>query len=149
MGGFQGTDAIAPNAPLVVSETIDGEAIIMHHGTGHYFDTSGSGAMIWQAIERVSSLDAIAAQLSEDYAIAPDRAHAVAVSFLEVLVEHDLVKTVEAATVSTALPPNAVAPFAEPVLGVHADLADMLLLDPIHDVDEAGWPAARPHASAA
>jgi hypothetical protein len=26
------------------------------------------------------------------------------------------------------------------VLGVHPDMQDLLLLDPIHDVDEVGWP---------
>jgi hypothetical protein len=27
---------------------------------------------------------------------------------------------------------------------VHADLADLLLLDPIHEVAEAGWPSPNP-----
>ena len=28
---------LIPKLPYVVSETLHGEAIIMHHGTGHYF----------------------------------------------------------------------------------------------------------------
>ena len=34
--------------------------------------------------------------------------------------------------------------YAAPKLATYSDLQDLLLLDPIHDVDETGWPAARP-----
>ena len=32
------------------------------------------------------------------------------------------------------------AAFVPPALTIYEDMADLLLLDPIHDVDEAGWP---------
>ena len=38
---------------------------------------------------------------------------------------------------------NAVAvkqPFEAPILNKYNDMQELLLLDPIHDVDEAGWP---------
>jgi hypothetical protein len=35
-------------------------------------------------------------------------------------------------------------PFTPPVLEVFADMRDLLLLDPIHDVAEVGWPTAKP-----
>ena len=31
-------------------------------------------------------------------------------------------------------------PFEAPVLYTYTDMAELLLLDPIHDVDETGWP---------
>jgi hypothetical protein len=31
--------------------------------------------------------------------------------------------------------------FTPPVLSRYTDMQDLLLLDPIHDVDETGWPA--------
>ncbi len=143
-----GTDAIAPNAPLVVSETIDGEAIIMHHGTGEYFDATGSGALIWEAIEHNATPAAIAAQLASTYGLDPDHAAASTGAFLALLDQHGLTRPVDG--VGHPLPPPAppCLPFAEPVLGVHTDLADMLLLDPIHDVDAAGWPSVRVQADA-
>ncbi len=36
-------------------------------------------------------------------------------------------------------------PYAPPALETYTDMQELLLLDPIHDVDETGWPAARPH----
>jgi hypothetical protein len=35
---------------------------------------------------------------------------------------------------------------AAPVLEKYTDMQELLLLDPIHDVEEAGWPKARPAA---
>ena len=32
--------------------------------------------------------------------------------------------------------------YTAPKLATYSDLQDLLLLDPIHDVDETGWPAA-------
>ncbi len=32
--------------------------------------------------------------------------------------------------------------FEAPVLESYSDMQDLLLLDPIHDVDDAGWPVA-------
>jgi hypothetical protein len=34
-------------------------------------------------------------------------------------------------------------PFAQPVLNKFTDVEDLLMLDPIHDVDAAGWPQKR------
>ena len=34
------------------------------------------------------------------------------------------------------------APFVAPELKRYADMQDLLLLDPVHDVDEKGWPNA-------
>ena len=37
-------------------------------------------------------------------------------------------------------------PLAAPVLNKYSDMQDLLLLDPIHDVDEeAGWPTNKPN----
>ena len=37
--------------------------------------------------------------------------------------------------------------FEAPILHKYTDMQDLLLLDPIHEVDEAGWPVARPAVS--
>jgi hypothetical protein len=39
--------------------------------------------------------------------------------------------------------------FTQPVLEVYTDMQDLLLLDPIHEVDEeAGWPSPKPPGEA-
>lgn len=142
--------SILVNAPQVVSETIDGEAIIMHHGSGRYFDISGSGAVIWSAIEQGQPATQIAAHLAAAFPLAQAEAAAIVDGFLDTLAAHDLIRTDPAAAPRAASPPpHSPTPFTVPVLGVHDDLADMLLLDPIHDVDVVGWPAPSPAQPAA
>ena len=34
--------------------------------------------------------------------------------------------------------------FEAPILHKYTDMQDLLLLDPIHEVDEAGWPSVKP-----
>jgi len=140
--------AYVPNAPAVVSETISGETIIMHHGTGHYFDTVGAGTALWEAIAGGGATAAmLTAVLAARRGATADGARAAALGFVATLEQHDLVRALPApAGMAAAVPGGSAEPFEAPVLGVHTDLADMLLLDPIHDVGEAGWPSLPPLA---
>jgi hypothetical protein len=139
-------DAIAfvPNAPAVVSETIAGETIIMHHRTGNYFDTAGTGTLLWEAINGGgATAGALAALLAPLRGATADAARTAVTRFIEMLLRHDLIRTVpvRAGSGIAVLEGMCLESFEAPVLGVHTDLADMLLLDPIHDVGEAGWPS--------
>jgi len=121
----------------------------MHHGSGRYFDITGSGALIWQCIEQEASAAQIAAHFAASYNLPAENAAKIVTDFIAELRAHDLVRAQASATEKELPPATLVAgTFNPPVLGAHDDLADMLLLDPIHDVDEGGWPAARPAAPA-
>jgi hypothetical protein len=39
--------------------------------------------------------------------------------------------------------PTAHAPYKAPALAVHEDMQDLITLDPIHDVDQVGWPTRK------
>lgn len=124
---------------MVVSETLNGEAIIMHHGSGHYFNTIGTGALIWEAIEGGVTPERAAERLAAASGAGSDRALEAVLRFVETLDGHGLIRAGDGN--GAAPPPSASLAYAEPELHVHLDLADMLLLDPVHDVDEGGWPA--------
>ena len=137
------------NAPVVAGEIIDGEAIILHLPRGHYYSSDGSGAFIWAAVElRIPAAD-IASRLAEAFAIAPAEAEAAVKQFLDDLAGHDLVRPCGAGKTpgdAAALPEGGV--YAPPRLEIYTDMQDLLLLDPIHDVDAAGWPVAPDQAAA-
>ncbi len=139
---------IRVNAPSVIGEVIDGEAVIMDLGSGHYFSTDGTGAVIWSGIERGLSRAGLVAMLAARY----DADHAALTAAVDVFVgelcERQLVVELDVA-------PNDTTPlddidgevrvvFVVPTLNTYADMEDLLLLDPIHDVDATGWPAAKP-----
>ena len=64
------------NAPTVVGEVIDGEAVIMDLKTGHYYSSLGVGAVVWNFIEAGCSLEAIEQTLVSHFpeaaAVIPD-----------------------------------------------------------------------------
>jgi len=57
-------------------------------------------------------------------------------------VEQELVVVADPAAPSSPLPPPTPTgeAFRPPTVAVYSDMEDLLLLDPIHDVDETGWP---------
>ena len=145
-GDLQGLFRI--NAPAVVSEIIDGEAIIMHISSGHYFSAPATGSLVWSWIEQGADTRSIVQRLAARFS-APQATLSEALStFVSDLLAHDLIVPIEAPPVATPVDNEVASPsrsaFIPPVLEVHTDMQDMLLLDPVDDVDETGWPAALP-----
>lgn len=137
---------IRPNAPSVVAEIIDGEAVIMNLSTGHYFSTQGAGSELWSLVEGGVSEAGLAGYLQQRYRLEAGEAATGAETFLSQLREHDLVvaATADAPSVPARVPDPSAAAYAPPVLNAYSDMEDLLLLDPIHDVGEAGWPMPKP-----
>ena len=139
--------AFEVNAPAVISEIIDGEAVMMNLSSGHYYSTEHSGAMIWGWIEKGRNRAELIALVERNFTALPVDYIAAIDAFVGELVAHELIREVSAD--GAVAPPavsqaNSLAAFENPVLNVYKDMKDLLLLDPIHDVDEAGWPMPKP-----
>ncbi len=129
-----------PNEPNVIQEVIDGEAIIADLGRGLYFSLDDLGSRIWAAlVSGCSSRD-----ITE---VCTSRLSAEAGQGFQDLLDQLLAEQllVPAAGDGTA---NGAATFldgfedayAPPRLSKYTDMEQLLLLDPIHEVDETGWP---------
>ena len=136
-----------PNLPAVAADTIEGETVILHHGTGTYFDGSGSATLLWTAIESGADAESLSKLLQAAYGVDAASAFTAADTFLTFLKTHDLVSDHPGSPAPFAFQ-GPQSPYSTPEFSVHTDLTDMLLLDPIHDVGEAGWPAPKPIAKA-
>ncbi len=129
--------------PSIVSETIDGEAVILDLRLGAYYSIRGTGVVVWTGFDAGLSLDEIAALLQSGHKQAFD-APAATAAFVTQLLEHRLI--VEGVEPETAPQPAYVAEadFVAPSIERYSDMEDLLLLDPIHDVQtETGWPARK------
>ena len=130
-------------SPSVVGEVIDGEAIIMDLSSGAYYSTEGVGSAIWKAIEDGASHGQLL-KIAEACADS-DSAAADIVSFLEDLLSRKLIRKAAHPQGEPAITPFQ-GPYASPSLAVHEDMQDLILLDPIHDVNEMGWPTRKADA---
>lgn len=140
-----------PNNPNVIHEVIDGEAVLVSLETGSYYSIDNVGAAIWSHIEHGLGLPQIVEAISNQYAGEPAQIETGVKQLVAQLQEERLIVPVEATPANgngVALNGNGQAkiPFELPVLHKYTDMEDLLLLDPIHDVDESGWPAKSPKA---
>ena len=139
------------NSPTVTHETIDGEAVIINLDTGNYYSLVDAGSFIWSLVDKGASASEIQNQIAQTYqADAQDIDRGVH-ELLAQLQQENLIVPVDGA--GEALDLAQVAPannnhekpsFNPPSLNKYSDMQELLLLDPIHDVDDAGWPKPVP-----
>jgi Coenzyme PQQ synthesis protein D (PqqD) len=135
------------NAPQVMAETIGGETIIVNLATGHYFNLQGSGVEIWEGIAQGESVPAVVARLEALYDAPAGEIEASATQLVDDLLDEELIVAGDANGSAEPVTPapqpgRARRPFARPSLAKFTDMQDIILLDPVHEVDTRGWPHA-------
>jgi len=142
------------NTPAVASQVIGGEAMLIHFDSGRYYAAEGSGGDIIAWLEEGRSVDEVIAAWDQTGETGAGR-EAIAATierFVRALVDEGLLVGLAGdapaadhpATGPAAAPgPTARAAFVAPSLATYTDLEELLRLDPIHDVDDAGWPIAK------
>jgi hypothetical protein len=131
-------------SPWVTHERLDDEVIAINLETGAYYALDGVAADCWALVAAGTSIDDTIGVLCERYDVEAPRARADVEAFVSELLHERLVDHDDGAISELVLPePTGVKPYAPPAVQKYDDLEDLLLLDPIHEVDEAGWPVAR------
>ncbi|RYD98824.1 MAG: PqqD family protein [Sphingomonadales bacterium] len=128
-GGFES------DATRVSYEDLDGEIIAIDFQSGAYYSLAGSAAEIWRHALAGSGRSAIvegAAAASSD----PDRARLSASAFLDELLALSLIRE----TSQGGYRPAEFPAFDAPKIEKFEDMAELIKLDPIHEVTDAGWP---------
>jgi coenzyme PQQ synthesis protein D (PqqD) len=136
------------NSPHVISETVGGETIIVNLASGHYFSLQGTAVDVWQGVERGDAAESIVLELEGRYEAGDGEIGSAVQKLLDDFVAAELLvaETNGAGTVAMAPAQNGGqrAPFVAPSFSTFTDMQDIILLDPVHEVDTRGWP----HASA-
>ena|SRR5436305_3805124 len=136
------------NSPQAIGETVDGEAIVVNLGTGTYYSIKGDSLALWEAIAAGATVDEIA---EVGAALTGESREAVVEAvegFCASLAAEGLI--VEREPTAAEPPPVDLSGtgrgLLEPSFETYADMQDLILLDPVHEVDERGWPNAQPAA---
>ena len=138
------------NSPGVIQETLDGEAVIVNLISGTYYSLDKAGGVIWNLLINGVDDGEVASRLELMFD-ADSAVLAQAVSGLTgSLVQEGLIVPADALPLSVPAdaPASVRIPFEPPVLHRYTDMQELLLLDPIHDVDNRGWPHTNSAASA-
>ena len=130
--------------PSVRHERLDDEVIAIDLESGAYFALDDVAADCWSILAGGGSPDAAVRATASRFGVAEERARADIARFVREIVEVGLVTPVERPPVPVELRDGAAPsrPYAPPKIERFDDLEELLVLDPIHEVDEAGWPVA-------
>ena len=133
--------------PQAMHETIDGETIVIDLSTGTYYSLRGSGPTIWNAVASGASREAIIDDLENAYEATPGEIAKAMDAFLSELEAEQLIAQGNGAgpgAPPTSPPADTRSPFEQPKLEKYEDMQDIILLDPVHMVDDQGWPHRAP-----
>jgi Coenzyme PQQ synthesis protein D (PqqD) len=129
----------------VAHETIDGEVIMIHLLIGSYYSLRGAGADIWDSLASGRDRAQTLAFLEQRYEGDPQLIAETVDDLAKELEKEELLEpAADGANGANGAPPAAVAerkPFEVPALEKYTDMQDFLLVDPIHETDETGWPS--------
>jgi hypothetical protein len=132
------------NRPDVVLESFEGELVLVQMKSGNYYSLQGSAPLIWDLIDRGSSIEDVGNLLGERHPEDAEEIRRSARSLVEELVAESLLVPLSSAASPASAGTSGLldsdTPFVLPVLERYTDMQELLLLDPIHDVDETGWP---------
>jgi hypothetical protein len=138
---------LAYNHPHVVFEDFGDEAVIIHLETGVYYNTEGPGRFIWELIGSRPCREDAVNRIRLLYDGNEEEIRRDVHRFIDELIAEDLVLDVEgdAAENESARPlspefPDGKKPYVRPLIKKYTDQKELLLLDPIHEVDDLGWP---------
>lgn len=135
--------------PKLAHETIDREVVIVDLHNGNYYSMDKVGADVWCLIELNHSVGEIINEISHYHDRSREDIENVISQLISDLKNEGLIiadsdKTSKSDVSShpqfkkgTANNKNS---FERPILRKYTDMQDLLLLDPIHQVEETGWP---------
>ncbi len=140
------------NTPDVTHEVIDGEAVIINLVSGNYYSLEKEGAEIWTLVHGGMPVGTIVEHLERCYDAPPEEIESAVGELITQLRREQLIVDCEHSTAQIPEPlqgrngcdrPR----FRVPVLHKFTDMQELLVLDPIHEVDTAGWPHKKTDAS--
>jgi hypothetical protein len=137
-------DRLRVNAPDVTYESFDAEVLAINLRSGNYYSLRESAVPMWLLITQGLSAPEVCRRLADTWPGAEAALASAVDGFIARLVGENLLVRLDGAPPATtpasvALP----ATFVPPVLDCYTDMQQMLLMDPIHEVDASGWPMAK------
>ncbi len=131
------------NDPDVSAEFFEEEALAINLKTGSYYSLRFSALPFWRLITDGVSFENTIDTLSKFYSIKQNDLLLEFSEFLKLLLENSLIKeSTEYKTTNTIeWLDRSKKEYQKPILEAYSDMQDLLLIDPIHEVDvNKGWP---------
>lgn len=126
----------------IISDLFGDEVVLVNLESGIYYSLRGSSAQIWIRIQNNYSIKELNEELGDIYQISSEELSDEINKFINNLIIHNLIRIeITSEKIQIPLTPNRPKlEFNTPDLEVFSDMQEILLLDPVHDVNKEGWP---------
>jgi hypothetical protein len=142
-------DRYCVNEPSVISEVIDGETIVLNFESGHYYSFNPTASEIWTRVCAGHPVAVATEWVARRFAGDAATIRTEVAAFVRRLEEEHLIRPAPAETAAPAATSgeasseassDLVVTFSSPDFEKFTDMEELLLLDPIHEVGDTGWP---------
>lgn len=140
--------ALTTTVPLLISQQFDSEVVLANYQNGVYYNLDGSAAQIWlglkvnRTVEEIGS--ALAAATGGDATSITQQVQAFVDSMLtEGLIANGTPDARSETSIESSIEtwtPVLSGAFNAPEFQRFDNLRELLLMDPVHDAGEEGWP---------
>lgn len=134
------------NRDKVIFEKFDYEIILINLENGNYFSIRQVAQIIWELIEKGLDRSSVISTIAKIYNTTFDKIEDDLTVYFEELLKESLIDLTEStnkifdSNVKDETIEKQNKPYSKPVLEIYSDMQDLILLDPIHEVDDTGWP---------
>ena len=136
------------NEEKVFYDIAEGQAVVINFITGVYYGFSSLGSEVLDRLVKGCSAASVLKMLQSCEGCPEDMEKRMA-EYIKVLLDAEILVEAqgEGAADSGALPETALEDGFDLILDEHAEVKDILMADPVHDVDvDMGWPIMKEEA---
>ena len=127
------------NHEQVAAEEFDGEFVLIHFARGTYFSLRHAAVDVWRQFRNGASPAQVEGRIRERFPVTGEAGPAELKQCIQVLIDEDLLRPAESPGPPVDDWSSQV--WAAPAVEVYSDLKDLIVLDPVHEVDQStGWP---------
>jgi hypothetical protein len=139
------------NQPKVVFESFADETVLVNLDSGFYYSLGGCAGRVLALVDEGNPVETIPGLLLGEFSGDPATIKIETEKFIAQLAAEaifvpappaDVRKAGEQASAGVTGAAAVHPPFQPPTIEKFSDMQELLLLDPIHEVDEMGWPHA-------
>jgi len=129
----------------ILSDVFGEEVVLVNLESGVYYSLKYSAAQIWIRLINQYSPTEVFADLIQIYQVDENDLISEINLFITQLLEDKIIK-IASETEKKSIEFNSkgiLVTYTSPVVETFSDMQEILLLDPVHDVDKAGWPISK------
>lgn len=134
------TDRFRIDEPRVIGEVMEGELVLVHFESGRYYSVRGVGADVCQMLSAGQTLGEVGRRVASHFQVPEAQVEVDVRHFVDGLLKENVLVAATSNVLGNVQLSLTAASYEAPSFEKFDDMADQLLLDPIHEIDESGWP---------